>query len=69
MSLITEEQVELQSIEWFKELGYQDEEDDGIPFEEKINSLSSELIKTQKMSQELDNKIASNLRKIGITSD
>ena len=23
MSLITEEQVELQSIEWFKELGYQ----------------------------------------------
>lgn len=23
MSLITEEQVELQSIEWFRELGYQ----------------------------------------------
>ena len=36
MSLITEEQVELQSIEWFKELGYQYKDSYEIAPEEQI---------------------------------
>ena len=30
MSLITEEQVELQSIEWFEELGYKYKDDEPL---------------------------------------
>lgn len=47
-------------------VGIEDEEDDGIPFEEKIDKLTSALRDQMKQSQELDKEIKEQLAKIGI---
>lgn len=47
-------------------VGIEDEEDDGIPFEEKIEKLTSTLRDQMKQSQELDKEIKEQLAKIGI---
>jgi type I restriction enzyme M protein len=48
-------------------VGIEDEEDDGIPFEEKIDKLTSTLREQMKHSNELDKEIKEQLAKIGIT--
>lgn len=48
-------------------VGIEDEEDDGIPFEEKIDKLTSTLREQMKQSHELDEEIKEQLAKIGIT--
>lgn len=47
-------------------VGIEDEEDDGIPFEEKIDKLTSSLREQMKQSHELDFEIKEQLAKIGI---
>jgi len=47
-------------------VGIEDEEDDGIPFEEKIEVLTSALRDQMKQSQILDKEIKEQLAKIGI---
>ena len=47
-------------------VGIPDEEDDGIPFQEKINTLTNKLRDQMNHSQELDQKIKTQLAKIGI---
>ena len=47
-------------------VGIEDEEDDGIPFEEKIQGLTSTLREQMIKAQELDNEIKEQLAKIGI---
>ena len=46
-------------------VGIEDEEDDGIPFEEKMEQLTIELSKQMKESQELDEHIRGNLKELG----
>ena len=46
-------------------VGIPDEEDDGIPFEEKMNTLTSELKSLMEKGKELDNEIKNQLGKIG----
>tara|TARA_Y100000590_G_scaffold335537_1_gene381942 strand:+ start:123 stop:1682 length:1560 start_codon:yes stop_codon:yes gene_type:complete len=46
-------------------VGFAEEEDDGEPFDEKVKRLTKELKELQNESQELDRKIAENLREIG----
>jgi len=48
-------------------VGIKDEEDDGIPFEEKIATLTAELKAQMQESAILDREITSQLAKIGIT--
>ena len=48
-------------------VGIEDEEDDGIPFEEKIDKLTSTLREQMKHSNELDKEIKEQSAKIGIT--
>lgn len=47
-------------------VGIEDEEDDGIPFEEKIQGLTNTLREQMTKAQELDNEIKEQLAKIGI---
>ncbi len=47
-------------------VGIPDEEDDGIPFEEKIETLTSKLREQMEESQRLDKEIKEQLAKIGI---
>ncbi|MEK7144469.1 MAG: N-6 DNA methylase [Patescibacteria group bacterium] len=47
-------------------VGLADEIDDGIPFEEKMQRLSSELKDAFKKGDELEERITSNLKKIGV---
>lgn len=47
-------------------VGIPDEEDDGIPFEEKIEKLTSDLKTQMQTAQELDQEIKTQLSKIGI---
>ncbi len=47
-------------------VGIEDEEDDGIPFEEKIDKLTSALREQMTQSQVLDKEIKEQLAKIGI---
>ena len=46
-------------------VGFADEEDDGVPFDEKMNKLSKTLQEMTEESSELDKKIKSNLKNIG----
>jgi type I restriction enzyme M protein len=46
-------------------VGIEEEEDDGIPFEEKMEQYSRELFKQMKEAQELDIKIRANLKGLG----
>jgi len=46
-------------------VGIEEEEDDGIPFEEKMERLSAELGNQMKQSSEMDDRIKSNLRELG----
>ncbi len=48
-------------------VGIPDEEDDGIPFEEKIAALTAELKSQMQESEVLDREITTQLAKIGIT--
>ena len=45
-------------------VGFADEEDDGVPFEEKLSQLSSTYYQMQEESIKLDKKIKTNLAKI-----
>ncbi|MCB9188762.1 MAG: SAM-dependent DNA methyltransferase [Flavobacteriales bacterium] len=47
-------------------VGIPDEEDDGIPFEDKIEKLTTELKSQMETAQELDQEIKTQLAKIGI---
>lgn len=47
-------------------VGIPDEEDDGIPFEEKIDKLTTALKSQMKQAQELDKEIKTQLAKVGI---
>ena len=44
---------------------FKPEEDDGIPFEEKMKTLTSELDELFKESNELESKIRQSLKEIG----
>ena len=46
-------------------VGFKPEEDDGIPFEEKMKTLTSELDELFKESNELEVKIRQSLKEIG----
>ena len=46
-------------------VGIEDEEDDGIPFEEKMNKLSKNIQEMKEESSELDKKIKLNLKSLG----
>jgi type I restriction enzyme M protein len=46
-------------------VGTEKEEDDGIPFEEKMEKLTNELSEQFKQSKELESRIAESLKKIG----
>ena len=46
-------------------VGIEDEEDDGIPFEEKMEKLTSELAEQFRQSKELEERIRENLKNIG----
>jgi len=46
-------------------VGIEEEEDDGIPFEEKMEQYSQELFKQMKEAQDLDAKIRANLKELG----
>jgi len=46
-------------------VGLPEEEDDGIPFEEKMKKLTTELSEQMKGSQRLNEEIKMNLEKIG----
>ena len=46
-------------------VGFKPEEDDGIPFEEKMRTLTSELNELFKESNELETKIRQSLKEIG----
>lgn len=48
-------------------VGIPDEEDDGIPFQEKVDTLTARLREQMKQAQELDQEIKTQLAKIGIT--
>jgi type I restriction enzyme M protein len=48
-------------------VGIPDEEDDGIPFEEKMAALTAELKKQMDESSKLDKEIKDQLKKIGFT--
>lgn len=48
-------------------VGIPDEVDDGIPFEEKVNTLTTELKEQMKQAQQLDKEIKAQLAKVGIT--
>jgi len=48
-------------------VGIQDKEDDGLPFEEKINELQNKLSAQIKKEQELNDKIREQLAKVGIS--
>ena len=43
-------------------VGFADEEDDGVPFEEKIKILTKEYLDLQEKSETLENKIKQNLQ-------
>ena len=45
-------------------VGFADEEDDGVPFEEKFNSLTNQLKSIFSESKELNSKIEDNLNKL-----
>jgi type I restriction enzyme M protein len=45
-------------------VGVKPEEDDGIPFEEKMKKLTAELEEYFKQGRELDDRIKENLRKL-----
>ena len=47
-------------------VGIPDEEDDGIPFQEKVDTLTSKLRTQMDEAQVLDKEIAEQLAKIGI---
>jgi type I restriction enzyme M protein len=47
-------------------VGIEDEQDDEIPFEEKIDKLTSTLLEQMIQSHELDQEIKEQLAKIGI---
>jgi len=47
-------------------VGIPDEEDDGIPFQEKIDKLTAQLRDQMNQAQELDIEIKAQLKKIGI---
>lgn len=46
-------------------MGFKPEEDDGIPFEEKMKALTSELDELFKESNDLEVKIRQSLKEIG----
>lgn len=46
-------------------VGIEEEEDDGIPFEEKMKKLTNELSEQFEQSKELEGRIQDNLKKIG----
>jgi len=46
-------------------VGIEEEEDDGIPFEEKMEQLTTELSEQMKTSHELDERIRDNLKELG----
>ena len=46
-------------------VGIEEEEDDGIPFEEKMKTLTAELAEQFKQSRELEEEIKKNLKALG----
>lgn len=48
-------------------VGAAEQEDDGVPFEEKVTKLTSELSEQFEKSRELEEEIKKNLKQIGIT--
>ena len=46
-------------------VGIEEEEDDGIPFEEKMKTLTAELSEQFKQSRELEEEIKKNLKALG----
>ena len=50
-------------------MGFLEEDDDGISFEEKISTLKKQLNIFQESSSSLDKKINHNLKKIGLFKD
>ena len=46
-------------------MGVEDIEDDGIPFEEKMKNITSDLSKQFEESHKLEEKIKNNLKAIG----
>jgi len=48
-------------------VGIPDEEDDGVPFEEKMAKLTSELAEQMEQGETLDARIRENLAKVGFT--
>lgn len=47
-------------------VGIPDEEDDGIPFQEKVDTLTEKLRTQMQTAQQLDHEIKAQLSKIGI---
>ena len=47
-------------------MGAEELEDDGIPFEEKVEAITTELAEQFAKSHELEDRIKNNLSKIGI---
>jgi type I restriction enzyme M protein len=47
-------------------VGIKDEEDDGIPFEEKIEKLTTDLSEQMTEEKKLDDEIKKQLKNIGI---
>jgi type I restriction enzyme M protein len=47
-------------------VGIPDEEDDGVPFEEKMEKLSGELAQQMRQGEALDVRIRENLAKVGV---
>ena len=50
-------------------MGIPEEEDDGIPFEEKMNVLVKDLKKTMDESKVLDEEIKKSLKEVGFDLD
>ena len=46
-------------------MGIEEEEDDGVPFEEKMARLTAELSEQMKQSTDLDERIRTNLGELG----
>ncbi len=48
-------------------VGIPDEEDDGVPFEEKMAKLTAELVQQMQQGEALDARIRENLARVGFT--
>jgi type I restriction enzyme M protein len=50
-------------------VGIPDEEDDGVPFEDKMAQLTAELAEQMQQGEELDQRIRKNLLKAGFVCE